>query len=148
MKSVIAALVLFSTVSQASELVGRSQCDQLSVDPMFQSHNDYVFSSQPGDDRVKVEITLTNQEQPFTELAYSSFRTSVISSLKRVGTQVVHIPTGTVCAELKKPLIGKRYFMDNGNCKFSSVDRKFDVLDADGFETKKVCVRDYFLTVK
>lgn len=150
MKQFIFALIAISTCfAQAStkELVAQTRCDSYNIDSRYTGYNRYLFSQSPDDSKVKVEITLTNGSNT-EDLAYSEIRTPVIASLKKVGTQVIHLPTGTICAEFKKPLIGKRYFMDSGKCVFTTKDQQESHVDADGFETEPTCTRTFFLNVK
>jgi len=131
--------------TRVSEYVGSGECEKATV--TNETDNGFIQSSNVADDRVKVLIAL--KETFLDEVIFSNFKTPVVASLKRVGSSMLHTPTGLVCSRFKKPgIIGGPIWVDEHHCRFFSKDRVEKVPDQDGFDHKEVCIRDYFMYVK
>lgn len=146
-KMMILALMLASTVSfaQDSELVLESDCGVAKLDRTQMVT--YKTGARAEDTRVKAVLTLS--EAGMDETYYSEVVTKIIPSLEKNATEIIHVPTGTVCAQFKKPgLIGRKMWVSTKNCFYTSKEIRVVVPDEDDFGTIGKCTRQYFLNVR
>ena len=146
-KFMIIALILTSTLSfaQESELVLESNCGMAKLD--HRQIVTYKSGARAEDTRVKAVLTLS--ESGIDETYYSEVVTNIIPSLEKSATEIIHVPTGTVCAQFKKPgLIGRKMWIATKNCFYTSNEVRVVLPDADDFGTIGKCTRQYFLNVR
>lgn len=146
-KMMILALMLASAVSfgQDSELVLESDCIEAKLDRT--QTVTYKTGARAEDTRVKAVLPLV--EGDMDSSYYSDVVTNIIPSLEKSATEIIHVPTGTVCAKFRKPgLIGRKMWVSTKDCFYTSKEVRIVLPDADDFETIGKCTRQYFLNIR
>lgn len=134
-----------SAFADSKELILQDDCGNANVG--YNTRHKAMTSVREDDSRIKLLITL--EDGSLDSLSYSEVKTGVIPTLTKIGNQVVHTPTGVVCAEYKgSKSSADRELLLKSKCDITSEDVKSKVLDQDNFETVEVCQRSYYLNVE
>lgn len=150
MKNMLVIALAFLSFNSAfaakkTELIGSSGCSGVKVEDNF-NRLQYLVNAQG---QVKIDIQMENRfNSDDINFDSDSYRTSVITSLKAQGTEVIHQSTGVVCAKYKKGIIGGKAWVGSSACKIKTEEIRSPSYDQDGFANGKTCVRNYYLQVK